>query len=257
MRPIPEHDAIAAALSRDIYLDQVEFEKACVRGGLTPVRCFDHAGTQAALVVSAGLDARSGGVGPGSPAFAGAGALGRPAPAAWLVFRGTEATQLRLLDIAANLKLCPRPWAGAGWVHGGYSDALERVRFKARRFAERVSPEIPLYVTGHSLGGVLATLYTAWVSDDPEDGHRVAGLVTFGAPKCATRRALAPIIARTRVRRYVMPMDVAPSWPPVPFLYRHPDAEIRLAPVDPWPGPVSRHSVAGYAEATARAAGCP
>lgn len=225
MRPHP-HDAVAAALSRDIYLDPVAFERACVRDGLVPVQWYDHRGTQAALV--------------------------RSADAAWLVFRGTEATSLRLLDLVANVKLAPRPWSGQGWVHGGYADALERVRDHARRMAERVSAEIPLYVTGHSLGGAVGTLYAAWVTADRVYGHRIAGLVTFGAPRAGSPAALRPIAEHSRVRRYAMPWDPAPWWPWP--LYRHPPgAAIRLQAAGWWPGPLARHAVAGYAEAVARA----
>lgn len=215
------HDAIAARLSRDIYLDRVPFEQACVRDGLMPSKWFDHRGTQAALVCGAG--------------------------AAWLVFRGTEASQFRLLDIVANLKVLPRPWSGEGWVHGGYADVLERVRYKARRMADHVASTVPLYVTGHSLGGAAATLYAAWVSSDREDGHRLAGLTTFGAPKAGSRRALVSVVERMRVFRYVMPLDPAPTWPLA--LYGHPGPAIVLQPRSAWPGPVRRHSVDGYAAA--------
>lgn len=228
------HDVVAAALSRDIYLDRVPFELACVRAGLEPVDVFDHAGTQAALARELRVSSPGGG-------------------AAWLVFRGTEATRLRLVDLAANLLVRPKLWAGAGWVHCGYADALERVRDDARRLAERVSTEVPLYATGHSLGGVLATLYAAWVSSDRRHGHRLAGLVTFGAPRGGSAAALAPICGRVPVRRYVMPSDPAPWWPAP--LFRHPPGKaIRLQPAGWWPGPVSRHSVVGYA--VALAAGC-
>lgn len=218
------HDAIAAALSRDVYLDRIPFERACMRLGVTPADWYDHAGTQAALV--------------------------RSPEAAWLVFRGTEASRLRWIDIAANVKVWPRPWAGDGWAHSGYADALERIRYGARRLAETVSTEIPLYAVGHSLGGALASAYTAWVAADYVHGHRLAGLITFGAPKCGTAAAMAPIARRGwPVRRYVMPGDAAPLWPL--GLYSHPAPAIRLAPLDHWPGPVSRHSVDRYATAVA------
>src|SRR5690606_26853984 len=106
--------------------------------------------------------------------------------AAALVFRGTEATRWRLLDILANVKVVGRPWAGDGWAHRGYADALSRLSYPARRMADGVSSAIPLFVTGHSMGGALATLYAAWVTADHLDGHRMAGLITFGAPKAAT-----------------------------------------------------------------------
>lgn len=219
------HDAAAAALSRDIYLDRIPFEMACVRMGLTPIEIFDHAGTQAALA--------------------------RSSDAAWLVFRGTEATRLRIVDIAANILLRPQLWSGNGLVHTGYAAALERVRDDARALAETVPSEVPLYVTGHSLGGALATLYAAWVTTDRKRGHRINALVTFGAPKAATRAALEPIGWHSRIRRYVMPLDPAPLWPPL--MFAHPGRAILLEPQCPWWRPIRRHDVSGYAAALAPA----
>ena len=216
--------SIAARLSRDIYLDRMEFEAAALRYGVLVVEFFDHAGTQAALCQS------------------------RDMTGAFLVFRGTEATKLRLLDIVANLKVAGQPWSGIGWAHAGYVDALGRVSFKARMMAEKVNSAIPLYATGHSLGGALATLYAAWVSGWPGQGHRLAGLVTFGAPKAATAAAFVGLEYTVPVSRFVMQGDIVPWLPPLAFA--HPGPAIVLEPLGWWPGFVTRHSVSGYATAT-------
>ena len=210
-----------AWLSEIIYDPWPELERSLNRVGWEMiVDPFDHAGTQAMLVES------------------------KDRAAAALVFRGTQATgkswRERTIDFAANVRVCPSLWAGPGRAHTGYAAALSRIRAPARRMAEMIPQDTPLLVTGHSLGGALATLYAAWAT------HRIAALVTFGAPKAGTDAALSQVIARD-IRRYVMPMDFAPSWPPMPG-FSHPSVAIRLNSPEWWPGPVSRHSIGGYVE---------
>lgn len=150
---------------------------------------------------------------------------------AFLVFRGTSIVPT---DLLSNLS---RPWgifwAGPGRIHVGYAKALYQVARSARHFADDVASEIPLFAAGHSMGGALATLYSIWCD------HRLAGLVTFGAPKPATRRALA--LRRCPAWRYVTAFDFAPFWPPLVF--SHPCRATRLASAAPI---LERHFAASY-----------
>ena len=65
---------------------------------------------------------------------------------------------------------------GPGKVHLGIATALD---FVWDSFKDRISADRPLFITGHSLGGGLATLAAARLSQ----GRDVHGVYTFGSPR--------------------------------------------------------------------------
>lgn len=73
----------------------------------------------------------------------------------------------------------------------------------------------PLYVTGHSLGGALATMAAASLSDN---GVEVAGVYTFGQPRVGDRTFASQLNKHIdgRVFRFVNNNDIVPHVPP-PF----------------------------------------
>ena len=78
----------------------------------------------------------------------------------------------------------------------------------------------PLLVTGHSLGGALATMAAASLQDNNMD---VAGLYTFGQPRAGDisfTRQLNNTLAG-KVYRFINNNDVVPHVPP-PFSFRNP-----------------------------------
>ncbi|MBB4267781.1 lipase family protein [Roseospira visakhapatnamensis] len=175
-----------------------------------------------------------------------------------LVLRGTEVSEGQWRDVLANLG-APSPWAGPGRAHTGYSRQLDRI-------LDRVSACIATggastVLTGHSMGGALATLLAArwsWRQTESLGRYDVTEVVTFGAPKSIDRDAAAAI--GCPVRRYVVRGDPAPLWPPIPGL-THPGPAIRLpAPAWRWdhlPGgiwPLRHHDVDTYAEILSEAA---
>lgn len=163
-----------------------------------------------------------------------------------IVFRGTEASDFRIRDIFANLAWpWPVPWQGVGRAHSGYTDAFTYVSYDAINMARKVATEKPLYFTGHSMGGALATM-AASMYYYKYPNWNLAGLVTFGAPKALDKTACQMIKCVTY--RYVMPCDFAPHWPPVLWL-THPAPARRLTPPQGWPGPITRHNIAGYNKA--------
>lgn len=90
-----------------------------------------------------------------------------------LAFRGTDATQSRDwgVDLRANFAA-----AFEGRVHQGFKDGMVALWAKVR---PEVPLDRPLWVTGHSLGGALATLGALQAHGE---GAPVAGVATFGSP---------------------------------------------------------------------------
>ncbi len=160
---------------------------------------------------------------------------------AYLVFRGTEASKAKIRDIISNFGF-PSDWVGGGKAHSGYAKHFSYIRHPARAFAERIPTPIPLIVVGHSMGGCLATLYASWVASGSPEDHKLAGLITYGAPKCLNDEAITNIACP--VFRFTNRFDFAPHWQPISGLSQ-PKNQVKINSGG-WPGPVSRHSVSKY-----------
>jgi len=111
--------------------------------------------------------------------------------------------------------------------------------------AKNVGSDIPLTVTGHSLGGAIATLFASWYFFEYPD-YKLHSLVTFGAPKSVDRKAAAAISCPINV--YQVRGDFAPYWPPVIGLGNPPPA-LTLPPRKESDGLLQRHDVQWYVEA--------
>ncbi len=132
-----------------------------------------------------------------------------------LVFRGTQVSvEWSWTDIKTNLKQAMEPWITGGRVHRGYGRALLAL-WPALRPAIK-DLDVPLIVTGHSLGGVLATLASTLT-----DGMAVS----FGAPAAGDSTFANRLKNVTRV---VYDGDIAPKYPRPWLGYRHGGDYIQL-----------------------------
>lgn len=95
-----------------------------------------------------------------------------------IAFRGTE----NLTDWQTNLKLLKTSWK-VGMVHEGFYKSLDSLwpdaigRLKSLRTNNQ-----PIWITGHSLGGALATLAGATLDQEMPE-YEIAGIYTFGQPR--------------------------------------------------------------------------
>lgn len=120
-----------------------------------------------------------------------------------LCFRGTQPD--KLVDIHTDIKanLVDAMFLAEGRVHRGFQDAFQLVKNKIEAAIEKANKEeldLPLYITGHSLGGALAMLATRYLASDS-----VGATYTFGCPRAADDKFYEKI--KTPVYRVVNAAD--------------------------------------------------
>jgi len=120
-----------------------------------------------------------------------------------LVFRGTEVKSPRDItsDVKANLIQAP----GGGRVHKGFYEAFQKVEEWVKRDLE-LAGELPVYVTGHSLGGALALVATRYLCSDS-----IGATYTFGGPRVGDDEFFENI--KTPVYRVVNAADLVARVP--------------------------------------------
>ncbi len=136
--------------------------------------------------------------------------------------RGTEPKVLH--DIATDVRCKPAKldWAPASAdirVHRGFAAALEIVWEELAKALTTSGDDVkvPVYFTGHSLGGALAVLAAArFIALDANNYNRFGGLHTFGQPRVgnAAFADWATQLFRGRYTRAVNHRDIVPQLPP-------------------------------------------
>lgn len=151
--------------------------------------------------------------------FFGWGGKGTQAFLAWgdrfavLAFRGTEPGR-DPKDIVTDLKANLVPVYGGGKVHAGFLGAFNEIEDVLVDVLVRGSLRVPLYVTGHSLGGALAVIAGQWLQGWLQ-GVRwgaPAAIYTFGAPRVGDSDFVASMI-RIPQYRMVRCADIVPRRP--------------------------------------------
>lgn len=123
-----------------------------------------------------------------------------------LAFRGTEQN---FKDFKTDLKAHLIPIHGGGGqelVHAGFQDGFDSIRAEVEESLKQ-NEDLPLYITGHSLGAALATLATWHIASSS-----LGACYTFGGPRVGNlaleRRFKTPIY------RVVNAADLVPRVPP-------------------------------------------
>ena len=144
-------------------------------------------------------------------------------------FRGTENEQDWKTNLRYSLTLVDSPQAEGreptGKVHQGFLDAFRSVRDQVDRYLP-CAEGLPVFITGHSLGGALATLGAALLS-----GRCLAACYTFGAPRVGNKGFSGSL--QTLVYRVVNPGDPVPHVPTPLRGYRHAGDRTRLRRTSP------------------------
>jgi hypothetical protein len=96
-----------------------------------------------------------------------------------LAFRGTEISKRQDLRIDAQAM---RVSVLEGRIHAGFRIAYDSVAKEIERNILKLK-DIPLYITGHSLGGALATVATQRLEHHLKIREMIAACYTFGSPR--------------------------------------------------------------------------
>jgi hypothetical protein len=136
-----------------------------------------------------------------------------------IVFRGTEDE----LDWLTNVRAKFVALQGGTRVHTGFFQAYWPIRdalFAAVEQLVKKKPR-PVYVTGHSLGGALATMATAELANHQDAGIRdsIAACYTFGSPRAGD--SSFDQYVKVPLYRVTNGVDMVPAVPPAVLGYRH------------------------------------
>jgi triacylglycerol lipase len=151
-----------------------------------------------------------------------------------IVFRGTRVQVHNLLDKAeivlynqsdlrTDSRFLFKAGKGGGRVHSGFADAFAEISDYLDEFFAQRRPGQRLWLTGHSLGGALATLAAAHIGAEAVDG-----LYTFGSPRVGDAAFTAVLPSQSHFR-FVHRDDWVPLIPPEFLGYTH-AGELRQVP---------------------------
>ena len=123
-----------------------------------------------------------------------------------LAFRGTEADRMK--DIRADAKATQATCPTGERVHSGFMQQYDDISFQLETALDDETVKgKPLFITGHSLGGAVATIAARRLDAE----RRIAACYTFGSPRVGTEAWVAQI--KTPIYRIVNSADPVPTVP--------------------------------------------
>jgi hypothetical protein len=126
-----------------------------------------------------------------------------------------EVVMFNQSDLRTDSQLLLKSGRTGGRVHAGFSTAFAEISERFDSILQARVPRQKLWLTGHSLGGGLATLAAAHVGS-----QHVQGLYTYGAPRAGDTEFAAALPCKSHYR-FVHGADWVPVVPPELIGYRH------------------------------------
>jgi len=171
------------------YVKETKFiEKKFIESGFSDIRFFDNEGSFAFLAIRHDTLV--------------------------LVFRGTESGDQR--DYVTDSRIFQKPFLDYGTAHQGFIQALDWIDSDVTAAIEKLQTEKPrhLWISGHSLGGALATLYAL------HHPQTATAVYTMGAPRIGGIRFAKNAAEAITLYRLANDNDIIPRLPTPPF-YKH------------------------------------
>ena len=190
----------------------------------------------------------------------------RPEDAAvFIAFRGTDSFRDFLIDACVVKREAPflEDNCNDARVHGGFLEQYLSCRDDAAGYVDRFPNRKNVVVTGHSLGGALATLFAAYLRDRNPDENVTC--ITFGCPRVGNRAFSQHLDRVLTVKRIVVGNDPVTTIP-TRFRWKHAGTRAlfvngekasRSGSGDPWINALllpnllrlSDHDMSGYIDA--------
>ncbi len=157
----------------------------------------------------------------------------RTLPIVVIAFRGTEVDEKADLFTDANLLKTTGPLGGR--VHEGFTRAVTQVARLLEKRLQALPQGTLVYLTGHSLGGALATEFAAREFATHPDGSAYAlrGIYEFGSPRVGNSDYVsafnkAAAARGVQVFRFEHQNDAIATLPPAWLGYEHVGAPVEL-----------------------------
>ena len=134
-----------------------------------------------------------------------------------LAFRGTEVT--KKMDIKMDAKAF-KASVYEGRIHKGFAEAYKSIEIQVLKAVKsKKIKDLPLYITGHSLGAAIATVATQYLERDKDLRNQIAACYTFGSPRVGNREFDRDL--KSSVYRVVNTTDIVTVVPLLAMGYMH------------------------------------
>lgn len=151
-----------------------------------------------------------------------------------LAFRGSGSAVDWVSDFIAQ-QTAYRPVKNAGLTHKGFTDIYMSARISILDILKKLPPEKPLFITGHSLGGSLATLAAIDLAYNSAFTSPI--VYTFGTPRVGDPKFVSTYNAAIATHwRFQNEFDIVPHLPTLvyqspktkqTYYYMHVKGEVR------------------------------
>jgi len=151
-----------------------------------------------------------------------------------LAYRGTGSAEDWVSDFIAQQTIY-RPVRGAGLTHKGFTDIYMSARSELFKLLNEIPSDRPLFITGHSLGGALATLTALDLARNSDFAWPI--VYTFGAPRVGDPKFVKAYNASVETHwRFQNEHDIVPHFPTLiyqspqtkqTYYYMHVKGEVR------------------------------